>query len=219
MYVGSRCPDVVQVVFVIDTSGSIGQLRFQLIREFLTTFTTDLIQNSPRNAVGIILFGNNAYLEFNLQAYTTLNELLLAIRQLPYRGGGTDTAEALTLLLSTAQNGSLGLRSDSANIAIVITDGRSNNRSATLSAAAALHALNIFDIYTVGVDGASLTELLAIASSPDFVFFINSFTPQEIQDRILPQLCISKYPLIVLRSYICVHKTMNLEIALKVHTQ
>ena len=192
LYAGSRCPDVVQVVFVIDTSGSIGQSRFQLIIEFLTTFTTDLIQNSQRNTVGVILFGNNAYLEFNLQAHTTLNELLLAIRQLPYRGGGTDTAEALTLLLSTAQNGTLGLRSDSSKVAIVITDGRSNSQSATLSAAAALHASNIFDVYAVGVGGAYLPELLAIASSPDFVFSINSFSPQEIQDRVLPQLCNSK---------------------------
>ena len=194
MYTGSGCQDLVQVVFVIDTSGSIRQSRFQLIIEFLTTFTTDLIQNSHRNAVGVILFGTNAYLEFNLEAHTSLNELLLAIRQLPYHGGGTNTAEALTLLLSTAQNGSLGLKNDSTNTAIVITDGRSNNISATLSAAAALHASNIFDIYAVGVDGASLTELLAIASSPDFVFSINSFSPQQIQDRILPQLCISKYP-------------------------
>ena len=182
-----------QVVFVIDTSGSIGELGFQVIIEFLTTFTTDLIQNSHRNFVGVILFGTNAYLEFNLQAHTSLNELLLAIRQLPYRGGGTDTAEALTLLLSTAQNGTLGLRNDSLKVAIIITDGQSNNRSATLSAAAALHASNIFDVYAVGVDGAYLPELQAIASSPDFVIYTNSFNLQEIQDRILPQLCNSKY--------------------------
>ena len=177
---------------MIDTSGSIGQSRFQLIREFLITFTTDLIQNSHRNAVGVILFGTNAYLEFNLEAHTSLNELLLAIRQLPYRSGGTDTAEALTLLLFTAQNGVLGLRSDSSKAAIVITDGKSNDRSATLSAAAALHASNIFDVYAVGVDGADLTELQGIASSPDFVFFLSSFNLQEFQDRVLPQLCNSK---------------------------
>ena len=191
-----------QVVFVIDTSGSIGQSRFQLIIEFLTTFTTDLIQNSPRNAVGIILFGSNAYMEFNLQAYTSLNELLWAIRQLPYRGGGTDTAEALTLLLSTAQNRTLGLRNDSSKVAIIITDGQSNNQTATLSAAARLHASNIFDVYAVGVGSAYQVELQGIASSPEFVFSINSFSPQEIQDNILPQLCNSKY---LLATYVKTH--------------
>ena len=198
-----------QVVFVIDTSDSIGELGFQVIIEFLTTFTTDLIQNSHRNAVGVILFGTNAYLEFNLEAYTTLNELLLAIRQSPYHGGETDTAEALTLLLSTAENGTLGLRSDSSKVAIIITDGQSNNRSATLSAAAALHASNIFDVYAVGVDGTYLTELQAIASSSEFVSFLNSFNLQEIQDRVLPQLCNSKYSLILLAMYICIIQRLD----------
>ena len=195
--IGSRCSNnsVLDVVFVIDTSGSIGSSNFQLIREFTANITAELIHNSPRSAVGVILFASNAHLQFNLQIYTSLNSLLSAINQLPYSGGGTDTAEALTLLLSTAQNGTLGLQSDSSKVAIVITDGQSNSRTATSSAAAELHASNIFDVYAVGVDGAYLPELEDIASSPEFVFFTNSFSStglQQLQDRILPQLCNSK---------------------------
>ena len=183
------------MVFVIDTSGSISLSNFQMIRNFVANITTELIQNSPRSAVGVILFGSNAHIEFNLQAYPNLNTLLSAIYRLPYSGGGTDTAEALTLLLSSAQNGTLGLRNDSSNVAIVITDGRSNSRSATLSAARSLHASNIFDVFAVGIDGASITELQGIASSPEFVFFTSSFTGtrlQQLQDRILPELCNGK---------------------------
>jgi len=162
-----------------------------MIREFTASITTELIHNCPRSAVGVILFGSNAHIQFNLQAHTSLNTLLSAINLLPYSGGGTDTAEALTLLLSSAQNGTLGLRNDSSHVAIVITDGASNDRSATLSAAAALHASNIFDVFAVGVDGADVTELQTIASSPEFVFFTNSFNSsslQQLQNRILPQL-------------------------------
>jgi len=180
------------VVFVIDTSGSIGSSRFQLIREFVGNVTAELISNSPRSAVGVILFSSSASIQFNLRAYTSLNTLLPAINRLPYRDGGTDTAEALRLLLSSAQNGALGLRNGSSNVAIVITDGFSDSQSATLSAATALHALNIFDIYAVGVDGADLTELQGIASSPKFVFFTSSFNRlglESLQDRVLQQLC------------------------------
>ena len=176
---------------MIDTSGSIGSSRFQLIREFTADITTELIRNSPGSSVGVILFNSNAHIQFSLQTYTSLSSLLSAINNLPYSGGGTDTAEALTLLLSTAQNGVLRLRNDSTNVAIVITDGRSSF-SATLSAAARLHASNIFDVFAVGVDGAYLPELQGIASSPDFVFFTNSFNStglQQLQDRIIPQLC------------------------------
>ena len=181
---------------MIDTSGSIGSSHFQLIREFTANITTELINSSPNSAVGVILFSTSAYIEFDLQTYTTLNELLSAIDILPYSGGGTDTAGALNLLLTTAQNGSLGLRNDSSNVAIVITDGHSSSRSATLSAAAALNASNIFDVYAVGVDAADQTELEAIASSPELVFFTSSFNNtglQQLLDALLQQLCNCKH--------------------------
>ena len=183
-------------MFVIDISGSIGSTLFQLIREFTANITTEIIHNSPRSAVGVILFGSSPHIEFNLQAYDNLNSLLSAINRLPYNGGGTDTAGALALLLSSAQNGVLGLRRDSSKVAIVITDGHSNSQSATISAAAALHASNIFDVYAIGVGGADMTELEGIASSPEFVYFTNYFNYnglQQLQDRIIPDLCACKY--------------------------
>ena len=183
-------------MFVIDTSGSIGVSRFRLIREFAANIATGLIHNSPTSAVAVILFGSSAQIEFNIQTYTTLSALLSAINQLPYSSGGTNTAEALTLLLSTAQDGTLGLRSDSTKVAIIITDGRSNSQLATLSAAAALHASNIFDVFAIGVGGADLTELKAIASNPKLLFFTSSFDSdslQELQNRISLQTCNRKY--------------------------
>ena len=197
--IGSKCLSTyaaLDTVFVIDVSGSIGSSNFQLIREFTASITIELIQNFPRSAVGIILFNSAVHFQFTLQTYTSPSSLLSAINNLPYYGGGTNTAEALTLLLSTAQNGTLGLRRDSSKVAIVITDGHSNNNSATLSAAAALHASNIFEVYAIGIDGADLLELEGIASSPEFVFFTDSFATyglQQLQDRILPQLCNCKY--------------------------
>ena len=155
---------VQDVVFLIDFSGNIGSTQFQLIREFTANITTELIHNSPNSAVGVILYNDNAHIHFNLLTYTSLNALLSAINNLPYSGGGTNTAEALTLLLSTAQNGTLGLRNNSSKVAIVITDGRSNNQSATSYAAAVLHAANIFDVYAIGVHRADFTELEEIVT-------------------------------------------------------
>ena len=197
-FIESRCliQDVVDLVFVIDTSGSISSSNFQLIREFAKNIATGLIHDSPRSAVGVILFGSSAHIEFNLQAYTSLSALLSAINHLPYSGGTTNTAEALTLLLSAAQNGTLGLRNDSKKLAIVITDGQSDSRYATLLAAAVLHASNIFDIFAVGVGGAYLTELEAIASSPELVFFTSAFDSdslRQMQDRISLQSCNRKF--------------------------
>ena len=204
-YIGSKCPsNVVQdMVFVIDTSGSIGSSNFQIIREFVSSIATELINNSPRSSVGVILFSSSAYIHFSLQTYTSLNALLSAIDNLPYSGGGTDTDEALELLLSTAQNGILGLRDDTNKVAIVITDGRSSDHLATLMAATALHASDIFEVYAVGVARANFTELKAIASSPEFVFFTSSFDSinlQQLVDRISFHFCSGKF-----LSTACIH--------------
>ena len=180
------------VVFVIDTSGSIGNENFELIRQFTANVTTELINRSPDSAVGVILFNSNAHIEFNLQAHTSLDSLLSVIRGLHYSGGGTNTAGALRLLLQTAQNRQLRLRNEFLNRSIVITDGESNNPSATISAANRLRTSNIFDVYSVGVGGANLTELQHIASNPKFVFFTSSFNSdglQQLADELLLQLC------------------------------
>ena len=183
---------VQDVVFVIVTSGSIGAENFELIRQFTVNVTTELIIRSPDSAVGVILFNNSAHIEFNLTAHASLDSLLSAINELPYISGGTNTAAALTLLLKTAQNGALGLRNNSLNSAVVITDGQSNNISAIISAANKLHASNIFDVYAVGVGNADVEELQVIASRLELVFITSSFNSdglQQLKDKLLPHLC------------------------------
>ena len=193
------CPDnpELDVVFVIDRSGSIGRDNFQQIRRFVANITTELFRNSISSpAVGVIVFSSNADVEFPLQSHSDLSSLLSDIANIRYPGGNTNTSGALSLLLSTAQDGRLRLRSNSLKVAIVITDGESNNPEATETAATRLHASNIFNVvYAVGIAGAIPTELQLIASDPRFVLFTESFSNadlQQLQDNILPELCICK---------------------------
>ena len=183
------------VIFVIDAPRSIGRVQFLLIKDFTANLTAEMFYNSPQSAAGVIFIQSYAEIWFDLQTYTNISVLLSAINQLPYRGGVTAIDKALTLLLSTAQNEALGLRSDSSKVVIVISGGRSSNTSATLLAAAALHASNIFDVYAVGVGEADLNELEAIASGHEFVFFtsfINNVHLQQLKVKILQQLCNGK---------------------------
>ena len=184
-------------MFVIDTSGSIGQNNFQRIRYFVANITIELFRTSISPAVGVILFSSNARIRFNLQAHTDLNSLLSAIQNIPYNGGSTYTDDALRLLLSTARDGSLGLRINSLKIAIVITDGESTDPDKTTSAANELHASRIFDVYAAGIGGADRDELerIANANESEFVLFADSFENadlQQLQEDILPGLCIRK---------------------------
>ena len=181
---------------MIDRSGSIGRVNFQQIRLFVSNITTELFSNSiSPPVVGVIVFSSDADIEFPLQSHSDLSSLLSDIANIRYPGGATNTSAALRLLLSTAQDGRLRLRSNSLKVAIVITDGESNDPDATEIAATRLHASNIFDVYAIGIAGANQTELQLIASDPRFVLFTESFSDadlQQLQEKILPGLCISK---------------------------
>ena len=185
--------EVKDVVFLIDTYFTTTLRQFQMIREFVDNITISLKLNTPESSVGVILFDDFASIQFNLTTHTSLSTLSPAINPgLPYNNGfGRDTAAALSLLLASAQNGSLGIRNETSHIAIVITGGRSDSYYSTQSAAAALHAANIFDVYAIGYNSASINELNTLASDPNFVYF-NRYDIEELQIDVIDQLCSRK---------------------------
>ena len=197
-FVGCSIEVTKDVVFVIDTTSSIGSFQFQMIREFVANLTINLKLNSPGSRVAVISFDWFVRLQFNLQRHTSLSTLLPAINPgLTYFRSSSisNTASALEFLLSSAQNGVLGIRNETSNIAIVITDGRSDSQFRTQLAASALHAANIFDIYAIGFGSADINELRTIASDPAFVYFTNFFSDfalQELKMNLNDQLCSGK---------------------------
>ncbi|XP_065901690.1 adhesion G protein-coupled receptor E2-like [Dysidea avara] len=172
----------IDLVFVLDGSGSVGSDRFQMIREFTMKIANSLTIGSQDSLVGVIVFSSSASIHFSLLQHTNATTLEQALNSIPYPGGVTDTAEALQLLLSSAQNGRMGIRDGHPHIAIVVTDGLSSNGAATLADANALHAANIYQVYAAGLGNANLDELNAIASDPSLVFFTNEFNADSVAD-------------------------------------
>ena len=169
-----------------------------MIREFVDNITISVKLNTLESSVGVIVFDNHARILFNLEAHFWLSSLSSAINPgLPHtKGFGRDTAAALNLLFTSAENGSLGIKKERSNIAIVITGGPSDSNISTQSAAAELHAANIFDVYAIGYNGADINELNTIASDPNFVYFTNNFHNRHNLERLLmnvtDQLCSCK---------------------------
>ena len=195
MYVDCSKRIVRDVVFVIDTSYSVGYSRFQLVRELTENIAISLKVNSPETLFGLITFDYDARLEFNITRHTDLSTLLPAINPgLPYyRGSSTNTARALNLLLSgSTEDGFLRLRNKTSKVAIWITDGSTNTLSSIRSAANSLHAANIFEVYAIGIHNYQYSELRLIASSTAFIFTRRHFTVQQLGDVVTQQLCSGK---------------------------
>ena len=80
-------------------------------------------------------------------------------------------------------------------IAIVVTDGKSNQPPLTVIAAKALRNVSSITTYAVGIDNANQAELQAIASNENLVRYISSFDLVELeklQEDLQNQACTGK---------------------------
>ena len=176
----------IDLIFVLDSSGSVGSSNFQNVRNFVSNLVSQLEIGPDNTQVGLINFDSSYRVEFHLNTHQDSSSLVRAIANIPYSGGGTNTAAALTILLSefSTVNGARQLQEGIPRVAIVVTDGHSNSRTATITAANNLHANNII-VYAVGVgSGIDTVELNAIASDPDsqYVHLLSTFNVNELRD-------------------------------------
>ena len=161
------------LVFVLDESGSIGREDFQRVKTFVYNFTQNLLMGMSVNRVGVITFSSIEVEHIALNSSITKEAVLQMIRNLSYTGGGTNTALGLeTMRRQDWRNDVSVLR-----LAVVVTDGISNSRSATLMAAERVHNhTSPILVYAIGVgENTDEDELKAIASGEQFLTHLDSF--------------------------------------------
>ena len=179
----------IDLIFVLDSSGSVGSSNFQNVKNFAANLVRQLEIGPDNTRVGLIRFGSSASVMFHLNTYQEKSNLLRAISNVGYTGGSTNTPAGLTTLLSEFSTvyGARPLQDGIPRVAIVVTDGKSNvggGPSATIAAANAIHASNII-AYAVGVGSSILiTELNAIASDPNsqYVHRLSTFNVDELKE-------------------------------------
>ncbi|XP_067433184.1 uncharacterized protein [Thunnus thynnus] len=112
-----------------------------------------------------------------------------AIANLPYKGGNTYTGEALKHILHNNFKPNVGMRADSHKIAILITDGKSQDNVSLASQ----HLKDTgIEVYAIGVKDANEDELRVIASDPikNHVYMLSHFSSLlDIVDNLTINLC------------------------------
>ena len=98
-------------MFAIDASGSIGQQNFEtminFVRDVIQGLRIGTIESTRQSRVGVLTYGNNANMFFQLNTYGNKYEILNAFPPL-YTGGTTNTAEAIRYMrqqMFTESNG------------------------------------------------------------------------------------------------------------------
>ena len=91
----TACNSQVDVVFVVDVSGSVQRHRVEAIRELLVSVVADLDVGPNSTRVGAVYFSNASDTAFTLNQYTTRQDVQEALRRIPYAGGRSNIAAGL----------------------------------------------------------------------------------------------------------------------------
>jgi len=187
----NSCPVQMQVVFVLDLSGSIDE-----VYNIVIAFAKQVIYGIPvgfgNTRVGVVVFADQPAIMFDLNAYSTVAQVrtALAFRQ---AFGTTNTQAAITTGYQQVFNSYQGDSTGVKKIMIVVTDGQSNvNQQNTIPAANTVKQQGI-EVYTAGV-GTEVNkgELDGISSTPASsheVFIPTSADVNAAAKQLLTLLC------------------------------
>ncbi|XP_060680739.1 collagen alpha-1(XXVIII) chain-like [Hemiscyllium ocellatum] len=195
---GKKCKEKpLELVFVIDSSESVGPENFAIVKEFVNALIDRVSGSSEATRIGVILYSHKAQIITHLQQGATLETVKRTIQNMPYLGEGTYTGTAMKMANQVFKSA----RKDVHNVAIVITDGQTDKRDLKNLNVAVMEAhamgIEVFVIGIVSTDDPSYSafksEMNLIASDPDteHVYLINDFrTLPILESKLFRKICV-----------------------------
>ncbi|XP_013404827.1 uncharacterized protein LOC106169765 isoform X2 [Lingula anatina] len=179
------------IVFVLDTSGSISSAAFEQAKEGVALLSSSFCPTTMGSGLGgekqiaLVLFGDEVETAIPFTeshaGVDQLNRKIIALRH--RQGSATATAEALrhTRTNVLGQGVSRLNNSDTATHVFFITDGRCNRRCSQLAEEAdKLRAMEGVQVFAVGIDNARLCELEIITGKgSDLAYGLRDFSQFE----------------------------------------
>uniref|UniRef100_A0A672P1N8 Collagen alpha-1(XII) chain n=1 Tax=Sinocyclocheilus grahami TaxID=75366 RepID=A0A672P1N8_SINGR len=182
---------IADLVFLVDGSWSVGRENFKFIRSFIAAMASAFDLGEDKTRVGVVQYSTDTRTEFNLNQYFKKAELLKAINSLPYKGGNTMTGEALDYLLKNMFTETTGARKGFPRVAVVITDGKSQDP--VEGYAKRLKNAGV-EIFTLGIKEADEEELKQMSSTPyrTHVYTVPNFDMiKAVEKSLITQVCTS----------------------------
>lgn len=173
----------------MDGSWSVGRNNFKYILDFIAALVSAFDIGEEKTRVGVVQYSSDTRTEFNLNQYYQRDELLAAIKRIPYKGGNTMTGDAIDYLVKNTFLESAGARVGFPKVAIIITDGKSQDEVEI--PARELRNIGV-EVFSLGIKAADAKELKQIASTPSLnhVFNVANFDAiVDIQNEIISQVC------------------------------
>ncbi|CAL1530588.1 unnamed protein product [Lymnaea stagnalis] len=183
----TQCTASADIVFVLDASGSIGDVQYRLVLSFVKNFINSSTSGSSSDLrFGLVIFSDSVQKISELNTYNDIQELNKAIDDAPYPGGFTYTNKGLNM---ARQMFLLHGRVNTPHVIILMTDGYSTSRNQTLLESQGLRVSNITMI-SIGlgdiIDQSELNEI----SKPGDVFVVKDYNKlKDFLGQLLNKFC------------------------------
>jgi len=146
------CPTDLKVdfYFILDASKSIGPDNFQYIREYVIKLVSALPIGQDAVRVGILTYNEMPHTESHIafNDYDNVDDLVVAIQNIPYKGKGTNTNSAVEWATQVGMTEAMGDRPNVKNFVVILTDGRAEDNVAL--GAPGLHEKGMIIVIGVG---------------------------------------------------------------------
>ncbi|CAH1105370.1 unnamed protein product [Psylliodes chrysocephalus] len=171
------------IVFLIDSSSSIGEHNFKSELKFVKKLLSDVIVDYNHTRVAVVAFSSSNNILKNVDEigkasknYSKCSLLTKQLKSIKFKGGDTFTLGALKKAKEIFESSD---RNDSKKVLFLITDGYSNGGD-PIPVAKELKR-DLVTIFTIGIRNGNYKELYDISSTPGeyYSYLLDSFNEFE----------------------------------------
>jgi len=184
---------VMDVVFLIDESGSVGPSNFAKNLAFAADFINELDLADDKTKVGFAKFDGSYTRVFDFSS--DHSSVILDLQSANFNAGGTNIGGAIQGVADDFTNGDFAWRPNTAAWVVVMTDGQDG----TSPAGAVSNLIDskgagqpTVDILSVGIgSGVDSAQISAIASDPSYAFTISGYNQlSTIKESMGTAMCV-----------------------------
>lgn len=178
-------------MFILDGSWSVGPENFEIVKRWLVNITSNFDIGPKFIQVGVVQYSDYPVLEIPLGSHDSNENLVRGMEYIQYLGGNTRTGKAIQFAIDHLFAKSARFLT---KIAVVLTDGKSQDDVKEVAAEARKNKITLF---AIGVGSETEEdELRAIANKPSstYVFYVEDYIAiSRIREVIKQKLCEGKY--------------------------